>query len=165
LTVQRTWTAAILIFSFAGVGASAAEVPAPIAAPGLTVVESVHGEGAQIYECKASPEGKMTWQFREPIASLFENGKTVGKHFAGPTWSMGGNTFKGKVAAKVGAANTGDVAWLKLDVVESSGEGPLTGVTTIQRIDTAGGNLAGSCDKAGSLRSVAYSADYVFLKK
>jgi hypothetical protein len=41
----------------------------------------------------------------------------------------------------------------------------LSGVTTVQRINTSGGKLEGSCDKAGSFKSAPYSADYVFLRK
>ncbi|MDU3132865.1 MAG: DUF3455 domain-containing protein, partial [Bradyrhizobium sp.] len=41
----------------------------------------------------------------------------------------------------------------------------LSDVTTVQRINTAGGKLEGACETAGQFRSVAYSADYVFLRK
>src|SRR5579872_3324715 len=61
-------------------------LPAAIAAPGETAVLTVHAEGAQVYECKAGADGKLTWVFREPIASLFVDGKTIGRHFAGPSW-------------------------------------------------------------------------------
>ena len=40
----------------------------------------------------------------------------------------------------------------------------LTAATLVQRINTSGGALAGDCDRAGALRSVPYSADYVFLR-
>jgi hypothetical protein len=54
-----------------GVAASAAiataQVPESIAAPGETVVLEVHAEGAQVYECKASPDAKLTWQFANPL--------------------------------------------------------------------------------------------------
>jgi hypothetical protein len=54
----------------ARVGAAAAETPLPetIAAPGTTVVLSVHAEGAQVYECKVGADGKPAWAFREPSA-------------------------------------------------------------------------------------------------
>jgi hypothetical protein len=55
--------------------------------------------------------------------------------------------------------------WLKLDVATRKGQGQLDGINTIQRINTKGGILEGSYDRAGSTRSVAYSTDYVFLKK
>jgi hypothetical protein len=38
-------------------------------------------------------------------------------------------------------------------------------VTTVQRLNTHGGAAQGACDQAGAFRSVAYSADYSFLKK
>ena len=39
----------------------------------------------------------------------------------------------------------------------------LSGVTTVQRINTKGGATQGTCDSAGSYLSVPYSADYVFI--
>jgi hypothetical protein len=86
----------------------AAEVPEAIAAKGETVVLEVHAEGAQIYECKADPGGKLTWQFREPIASLFKDGKTVGRHYAGPNWEIEGGAVVAKAAGarRVRAART-----------------------------------------------------------
>ena len=53
----------------AGTGAIA-QVPAAVAAPGETTVATFQGEGAQIYQCKAGNDGKLTWVFREPIATL-----------------------------------------------------------------------------------------------
>ena len=148
-------------------GASAAEtLPDAIAAPGETVLLSVHAEGAQVYECKAGTDGKLGWAFREPIATLLSDGKTVGRHYAGPSWEHNdGSAVTGKVAASAPGATPGDIPWLKLDVVSHRGTGILSGVTTVLRIDTQGGNLGGACDKAGAFRSVPYSAGYVFLRK
>jgi hypothetical protein len=70
--------------------AAGAEVPEAIAAKGESVALQVHAEGAQVYECKADAGGKLAWQFREPIASLFKDGKTVGRHYAGPNWEIEG---------------------------------------------------------------------------
>ena len=47
---------------------------------------TLHAEGAQVYECKAGSDGKLAWAFREPIATLLLDGKTVGRHYAGPNW-------------------------------------------------------------------------------
>src|SRR5262245_31229214 len=58
-----------------------AEMPEAIAAPGQTLVATIHAEGAQVYECKADASGKLAWQFREPIATLLIDGKTVGRHY------------------------------------------------------------------------------------
>ena len=146
----------------------AAETPLPgaIAAPGETVVLSAHAEGAQVYECKAGADGKLAWAFREPIATLLVDGKTVGRHYAGPNWELSdGSAVVGKVTGNAPGAAPNDIAWLKLSVVSQRGSGVLTGVTTVQRINTNGGKLEGACDKAGSFKSAPYSADYVFLRK
>jgi membrane protein required for beta-lactamase induction len=44
-----------------GAGQISAQMPAAIDSPGRTVVATVHAEGAQVYECKADTEGKLTW--------------------------------------------------------------------------------------------------------
>src|SRR5260370_17570788 len=67
-------------------GAASAQVPAAIAAPGESAVVTLHAEGAQVYECKAGSDGKLAWAFREPIATLLLDGKTVGRPYAGPNW-------------------------------------------------------------------------------
>ncbi|MGA2996662.1 DUF3455 domain-containing protein [Bradyrhizobium sp.] len=141
-------------------------LPEAIAAPGESVVITLHAEGAQVYDCKAGADGKLAWAFREPIATLFVDGKTVGRHYAGPNWEhIDGSAVVGKVIGNAPGATADDIAWLKLQVVSSRGSGVLTGVTTVQRIDTKGGSFAGPCDKAGAFKSAPYSADYVFLKK
>jgi Protein of unknown function (DUF3455) len=167
MSVSRTATLALLLLSGSLASAAAAEpLPAAIAAPGEAVVLSLHAEGAQVYECKAGADGKLAWAFREPIATLMEDGKTVGRHYAGPSWEYSdGSAVVGKMAGSAPGATPNDIAWLKLDVASRRGSGVLTPVTTVQRINTAGGKLDGACDKAGTWRSMPYSADYVFLKK
>ncbi|MGY8664718.1 DUF3455 domain-containing protein [Bradyrhizobium sp. UFLA05-109] len=146
--------------------AAAAELPEAIAAPGETVVLNVHAEGAQVYECKAGTDGKLAWAFREPIATLLSDGKTIGRHYAGPNWEHAdGSAVVGKAIGNAPGATAGDIPWLKLDVASRRGSGVLTPVTTVQRINTHGGKLDGACDKAGDFKSAPYSADYVFLRK
>lgn len=141
-------------------------LPDAIAAPGESVVLSVHAEGAQVYECKAGTDGKLAWAFREPIATLLSEGKTVGRHYAGPNWEhTDGSAVAAKAAGNAPGATAADIPWLKLEVTANRGNGVLTPVTTVQRINTHGGKLDGACDKAGEFRSVPYSAEYVFLKK
>ena len=145
--------------------ARAGDLPEAISAPGETVLLEVHGEGAQIYECKADAKGNLVWMFREPIASLFWDGLTVGRHYAGPRWEFSdGGLVSGKVEGKAPGASPADLPWLKLTATTQNDRGALTGVTTIQRIHTRGGALEGSCEAAGTFRSAPYSADYVFLK-
>src|SRR5438874_4771571 len=109
-----------------------AQTPLPdaIAAPGEAVVLSVHAEGAQVYECKAGTDGKLAWAFREPIATLLADGKTVGRHFAGPNWeSADGSAVVGKAAGNAPGTTPKDIPWLKLEVVANRGSGALSGVT------------------------------------
>jgi len=142
------------------------QVPAAIAAAGETAVATFHAEGAQVYECKAGNDGKLAWAFREPIATLVFDGKTIGRHYAGPNWEHAdGSAVVGKVAGNAPGKTAGDIPWLKLDVVSRRGSGALSGVTTVQRINTQGGVFAGVCETAGQFHSAPYSADYVFLRK
>lgn len=150
----------------AGPAVAADPLPDAIAAAGETVVLSVHAEGAQVYECKAGTDGKLAWAFREPIATLLSDGKTIGRHYAGPNWEhIDGSAVAGKAAGNAPGATAADIPWLKLEVASRRGNGVLTLVTTVQRINTHGGKLEGSCDKAGDFKSAPYSAEYVFLKK
>jgi Protein of unknown function (DUF3455) len=161
-----TAEAGLVLLLMAGWGApKAAEIPDAIAVSGDVVVLRVHAEGAQIYQCRSDNAGHLTWQFREPIASLFSDDATVGRHYAGPTWEIGGSVVVGKTVARSRGATARDIPWLRLDVAERHGDGPLQGVVAIQRINTRGGNLEGRCQNAGGLRAEPYSADYVFLKK
>jgi Protein of unknown function (DUF3455) len=164
----KSATLVLLLLSGSLVSAPAAEKPLPdaIAAPGEATVLAVHAEGAQVYECKAGTDGKTSWAFREPIATLMADGKTVGRHYAGPNWEHNdGSAVVGKAVGNAPGATANDIPWLKLEVISKRGSGVLSSVTTVQRINTQGGKLEGACDKAGATRSVPYSADYVFLRK
>ena len=157
----------LLLLSSSLLGARA-ETPLPdaIAAPGEATVLTVHAEGVQVYECRAGADGKPAWAFREPIATLLVDGKTVGRHYAGPNWEYSdGSAVVGKAAGNAPGATPNDIPWLKLEVISHRGSGILAGVTTVQRINTMGGKLEGACDKAGTFKSAPYSADYVFLRK
>jgi hypothetical protein len=161
----RLLTALILATAFLS-DAALAQMPPAIAAPGGKVVATFHAEGAQIYECKPGNDGKLAWVFREPIATLLLDDKTVGRHYAGPTWEhMDGSAVTGKAVGNAPGATVNDIPWLKLDVVNRRGSGVLADVTILQRINTHGGAAQGACDQAGAFRSVPYSADYVFSKR
>ena len=157
-----------LLLSSASVLPASAQTPLPdaIAAPGETIVLTLHAEGAQLYECKAPSDGKLAWAFREPVATLLLDGKTVGRHYAGPNWEhINSSAVVGKAVGNAPGATPNDIPWLKLTVTSGRGTGILSGVTTVQRINTAGGKLEGECEKPGSYRNAPYSADYVFLRK
>lgn len=143
--------------------ARADESQAMVAAPAGTVVTTVHAVGAQVYECKADGQAGLAWSFREPIATLIRDGKTVGRHFAGPSWEMAdGSRVVGRAVGKAPGTAPDDIPWLKLDVSQHRGSGILGDVATVQRIATVGGNRAGPCPSEGALVAEPYAADYVF---
>lgn len=156
----------LLLGSLVSAPAAETSLPGAIAAPGETILLTVHAEGAQVYECKAGSDGKPAWAFREPIATLLADGKTVGRHYTGPNWEhIDGSAVVGKVAGSAPGTTSDDIPWLKLEVISHRGSGALTAATTVQRIYTRGGKLDGACDQPGALRSAPCSAEYVFLRK
>jgi len=163
---SRHWVSVLALSAaiLPAVGASV-QMPPAIEAPVEAIIATLHAAGAQVYECKAGAAG-LTWAFREPIATLLLNGKTVGRHYAGPTWEhIDGSAVVGKVVASEPGQTPHDIAWLRLQATSRRGRGILSGVTTIQRINTEGGVHAGPCDKAGAFHSAPYATDYVFLQK
>ena len=146
--------------------------PEAIAVRDVARISMAHAEGAQIYVCKQklrripSQLRALTWQLREPIATLSSNGMSIGRHYAGPNWDyFDGSGVKGQVVASRAGRTGSDIPWLKLDVVEHRGHGILSSVTAVQRINTKGGVALGACETAGSSLIVPYSADYVFVRK
>jgi Protein of unknown function (DUF3455) len=151
----------------AGALADDKPLPAAIAAPGESVVLTVHAVGLQLYECKPDADGKLVWTFNAPQATLTADNKVVGYHGAGPSWELlDGGGITGKAVANSPGTNANDIAWLKLEVASHKGSGgQLADVTTVQRINTVGGVLKGSCDREKAGLGMPYSADYVFLHK
>ncbi len=129
-----------------------------------TSLMTIHAEGVQIYECKPAASGGLTWQFREPLAILLKDGKTIGRHFVGPNWELtDGERVTGKIVQQTPAARASDIPWLTLTVTDHAGQGALSRATTIKRMNPSGGAFAGGCDRAGALHLEPYAADYAFL--
>jgi hypothetical protein len=152
-------------------GGPAVAAPTLIAAPasfdvaGRATALTVHAEGIQLYQCRRDASGGFVWTFREPIATLISEGKTIGRHYVGPTWALDdGGAVKGKLLASAAGAGSSDVPLLKLSVTDNRGVGALKDVNLILRLDTHGGGLKGACANAGELRGEPYAADYVFLR-
>ena len=73
---------------------------------------------------EADASGKLAWQFREPIATLLVDGKTVGRHYAGPTWELiDGSAVAAKVGGRAPGATASDIPLLKLEVTTRRGAG------------------------------------------
>jgi Protein of unknown function (DUF3455) len=163
----------VLLFSLALIGSLAAaaqaegveNLPASIAVKAGVPVAQLRAAGAQIYVCAKNAAGALNWTFREPVASLLDEGKTVGRHFVGPTWEfVDGSRVVGEVVSKAPGATAKDIAWLKLSAKEPPKSGLVAGAKSILRIDTKGGVFEGACDSEGELHSEPYTATYVFVK-
>jgi hypothetical protein len=87
-TVPLLTAALALAAGALSLGVARAQLPDAIAALDAAPLVTLHAEGAQIYECKTGSDGKLTWTFREPIASLMLDGRTVGRHYADRHGSM-----------------------------------------------------------------------------
>jgi hypothetical protein len=121
--------------------------------------------GVQIYACSATTTG-FGWAFKAPEATLYDkHGRIAGKHYAGPTWeSTDGSTVVGlKIAAFT--ADPTAIPELLLQAVAHTGDGRMSDVTFVQRLDTTGGLAPTTgCDAShvGDLARIDYTATYFF---
>lgn len=123
--------------------------------------------GAQIYTCQqmSADRSQLEWKLKAPRARLF-NGrdKVVGKHYAGPTWEANdGSKIAAVVTAKEQAPNA-SIPWLLLKVNSAEGNGKLSNIQWVQRVNTTGGNPQIDCNRQrlNTEISVPYTADYYF---
>jgi hypothetical protein len=143
-------------------------VPAAIQSrPGEEVALLAHASGSQIYTCRAGADGKFAWTLKAPDAELKDqNGKVIGSHFGGPSWKLrDGSQVTGKASAHVDPEDANSIPWLLVDVMGHSGNGLLSPVTTIQRVNTHGGKPpAEGCDEShhDTETKSSYTADYYF---
>jgi len=75
------------------------------------------------------------------------------------------NDLMGKAVARVDSPDANSIPWLLVTVIGHSGDGILSRVTSIQRIQTHGGQApADGCNaaKAGAETKSSYTAEYVF---
>jgi hypothetical protein len=144
------------------------DLPGPLALPeGEEAILRLDARGTQNYECRprAGAPDQLEWALVAPEAELFDaSGKKVGKHYAGPTWESteDGSKVVGTVKAHADAPARDAIPWLLLSATESSADGMLGRVKSIQRTDTRGGKApAGTCAPGEALK-VPYSAVYSF---
>jgi hypothetical protein len=161
--------AAFLIAAFVSTPASPAQqTGGPIDPPaGARSVLEAKGDGVQIYVCTDTHDG-FKWVLKAPDAKLLDaSGKTIGLHFAGPTWSLvDGSQVQGELIASRPAPEANSIAWLLLGAKAGTGTGKLAEVRFIRRTETHGGVAAQSgCQSlgdAGKLTRVPYTATYTF---
>jgi hypothetical protein len=152
-----------LLFVTSGAFAAGPRVSTPI---GAKLLLHASAQGVQIYKCEKADDG-YHWVFSAPDAALFDTmGQQIGTHFAGPTWQMqDGSKIVGEVVAQAPAPEPHAIAWLLLRVKSHDGNGALSGVDLVRRIDTLGGTApAAGCDASHASVEVRmrYMASYLF---
>ena len=148
------------------------DVPAQLRAPAdQSVFLEAFATGVQVYECAAKPGQASTfeWAFRAPEAALADrSGRSIGKHYAGPTWeSLDGSTVAGEVKSRDPGPTPSAIPWLLLTTKSTTGAGIFSQTTSIQRVQTVGG-VAPSvpCGPANAkqIARVPYTATYYFYR-
>ena len=131
----------------------------------------LNAQGVQIYACKPSPKDPYAyaWAFVAPDATLLENGASMGRHYAGPTWESSNDrsSVKGAVRERQDGG-TGNIPWLLLGATPAATEGKFARVTSVQRLATRGGvEPTEMCDASsvGKEVRVPYTADYYFYQR
>lgn len=148
------------------------EVPANLRPPsGEVLFLEARASGVQIYECALRPVQSPTyaWKFQGPEAALVDqSGRSLGKHYAGPTWrSNDGSSIIGEVKASDSAPRANAIPWLLLATKATAGSGAFSATTSIQRVRTVGGVApaeACSASNAAQLVRVPYTAAYYFYR-
>jgi len=168
-TVKVTAFALVLLVGACAGPTSTISVPdklKPAMTESLSMI--VRAKGVQIYECRAKTDqaGAYEWAFVAPEADLFDaRGNKTGKHYAGPHWeSTDGSKIFGSVKERADAP-TGAIPWLLLSAKSVGPDGAFSKVTSIQRVNTAGGVApAAGCSQAvaGTSARINYTADYYF---
>jgi hypothetical protein len=134
---------------------------------GVQVLLQARGDGAQIYTCTTATDGAK-WVLKAPDAKLLDpSGKSIGSHFAGPTWKLNdGSQVQGELVAKQSSPEAGSVAWLLLRAKAGTATGALAAVALIRRTDTHGGAAPAigcvSSQDIGKTVQVHYTATYTF---
>ena len=158
--------AAVMLTVAACAGTPDMPVPATLVPAGESLARVVPARGVQIYQCRAKA-GTHEWAFIAPDAELLDStGKVVGRHGAGPFWeALDGSRVSASVKARADAPDKRDIPWLLLAAKNTGRDGSFSAVTSIQRVNTAGGSApANGCDATaiGKGARVHYTADYRF---
>ncbi len=158
---MRTWIVCLALVAAPAGASPPPSVPAALRVPdGNAMVWKAAATGWQIYTCAADG-----WKLKAPEAILRDDaGKTIGKHFAGPTWEASdGSRVVGELKAKADSPDGNAIPWLLVAGKSHSGDGALAKVSFIQRLATTGGKApASGCDAAhvGAEQRIAYTATY-----
>ena len=148
-------TAAVSAVTFqASAAESTLQPPAGLKILGQFVV----GSGTQTYTCTG---GKFTGS-SVPEAQLFDGANRKIHHFGGPTWQSESDGSAITAAPIANSPVPGAIPELLLEVKTHSGQGMLSSVTHIQRMNTFGGTAPATACTDGQKTSVPYNANYIF---
>jgi len=169
MTRSITWSA-LALAGVAGCSSTPAiDVPDALRpATSEQLAMTVAARGIQIYECRARKDGTgYEWAFVAPDAELFDTrSRSIGRHGAGPFWQANdGSRVVGALKARADAPVDSAIPWLLLTTKSTGSPGAFSGVTSIQRVNTAGGVApAAECSAGlvGTAARVPYTADYRF---
>ncbi len=146
-------------------------VPNNLKAPtGERPILKVSAKGVQIYTCSASTANStgFEWVFKAPEAELFnEQNAKVGKHYAGPTWeATDGSKVVGEAKERADAPGGKSIPWLLLKSKSNEGNGLMSKVSSVQRVETVAGLAPAAADCTQARKDtevrVDYSATYYF---
>jgi hypothetical protein len=136
---------------------------------GQVLVLKAKARGVQIYKCAVSPNksSQFEWTLKAPKAVLVDaKGHEIIQHFGGPTWkSIDGSSVVGQVQTKVDSPSSASIPWLLLIAKTHEGNGILSKVVSIQRLDTVGGKAPSTGCTSKKLNTevqVNYQATYYF---
>jgi hypothetical protein len=126
----------------------------------------MHGRGDATYTC-LSVANKSVWRFKGPAVQLFsENGEPLARHFAGHTWEANdGSRLVTKALVAIPSPDPASIPWRLATVISGGGEGMLTPVASILRLNTKGGQApAEGCDskQENTEIRVPFEADFYF---
>jgi Protein of unknown function (DUF3455) len=146
------------------------DVPTKLQVPSdNTLILKTPAKGVQIYVCQANANdnSQFEWTLKAPEAILLnEAGKSIGKHYGGPTWEyQDGSKVVGEVKERLDSPDSSAIPWLLLSAKSHQGNGFLSKVTYLQRLNTKGGKAPSTgCDvsKNNSTVRVDYTADYYY---
>ena len=118
-------------------------------------------------------EAKAASMAGDEVALLIYRSNLLGAdlrltNYGGPTWeSNDGSKVTGKQLALSPSNNAASIPLQLVQANPATGNGAMTGVTYIQRLNTKGGIApmdACTADNVGAKKTVKYEADYVFFK-
>ena len=122
--------------------------------------------GVQVFRCE-NRGGSFGWWFRLPEAELLDaSGAVVARHGADFSFEhVDGSRLLGKVLASDAAPRATDLRWLLMST-RSFGQGAFTGLTYVQRVNTAGGMPPASCEpkQQNQVLRVDFTAEFVFYR-